>query len=73
MSKYSPYISCSSMTIGCGTPSVIGCPGATVQTSSVSAELRQAREHEVPISLMKILEKCAECNGSRPMPPRTRE
>ncbi len=57
MSKYSPYISCSCTTIGCGTPAAIGWPGETVQTSSTSAELRQASEQVVPISLMKIFEK----------------
>ena len=60
------------MTIGCGTPWLIGCDGETFQTSSVSASLRQASEQVVPISLMKILEKWAECSTSRPIPPSTR-
>jgi hypothetical protein len=57
MSKYSPYISCPSITIGCSTPRAIGCVGFTVHTNSRSPSLRQAREHVVPMSLMKILEK----------------
>ena len=72
MSKYSPYISCWSMTMGCGTPRAIGWAGATVQTSSISASLRQASEQVVPISRLKILEKCPECSTSRPIPPSTR-
>ena len=57
MSKYSPYISCSSIDDRLRHAAAIGWPGETVQTSSASAELRQASEQVVPISLMKILEK----------------
>jgi hypothetical protein len=43
------------ITNGLESPSAIGCAGATVQTSSRSS--RQASEHVVPMSLVKIFEK----------------
>ena len=70
-SKYSPYISCSGMTIGFGTPRVIGCCGFTVQTSSWSCSLRQRRVHVVPISLPKIFDQWPECRTTRPIPEST--
>ena len=71
MSNVSPYISCWSMTIGLGTPWVIGCVASTVQTSSRSFSLRQRRVQLVPISLPKILDQCPECSTSSPIPDST--
>ena len=59
MSKYSPYISCSSMTIGCGTPWAIGWPGRRSRPARSRPSLRQASEQVVPISRREDLGEVA--------------
>ena len=69
-SKGSPYIS-SSSSMYSPRPSAMGCPGATTQSLSVSS-WRHLRSQVVPISFLKIFEKCPEWSTIKPIPPSTR-
>ena len=50
----------------------MGCPGLQTQRRSFSSASRHVNEHVVPISRLKILEKCPECSTIRPIPSSTR-